>query len=237
MSREDARGLTVAVGQPVCVAGDVAANAAAHADLVRRAGARVVVCPELSLTGYELDGPTVAVADPRLDVLADACTDTGTIALAGAPVWENGREHIAMLRVDRDGVAVVYLKMLLDPAEARFAPGEKPAVIEVDGWRFGLGICRDSAFDDHLLPTVALGIDCYAVGAVFAASSADRRDTRMHGISVRHNVFVALASFAGPTGGGFAETSGGSGVWSPQGTVVDQAGAEPGEFATATLTR
>lgn len=44
--------LPIAVAQPLCVPYDVAANAAAHAAAVRSAGARVVVFPELSLTGY-----------------------------------------------------------------------------------------------------------------------------------------------------------------------------------------
>ncbi|WP_376768576.1 nitrilase-related carbon-nitrogen hydrolase, partial [Pseudonocardia pini] len=52
-------GLAVAAAQPACVARDVAANARGHAEAVRAAGARVVVFPELSLTGYELDAPAV----------------------------------------------------------------------------------------------------------------------------------------------------------------------------------
>ncbi|HTU05642.1 MAG TPA: nitrilase-related carbon-nitrogen hydrolase [Trebonia sp.] len=56
--------LNIAVAQPQCAAGDVAGNAARHALLVRAAGARVVVFPELSLTGYELaDAPAAAKAE------------------------------------------------------------------------------------------------------------------------------------------------------------------------------
>ena len=51
--------LTIAVAQPLSMPYDVAANALAHAAAVRAAGARVVVFPELSLTGYELDAPAI----------------------------------------------------------------------------------------------------------------------------------------------------------------------------------
>src|SRR5205823_3134112 len=78
--------LLLAVAQPECVSFDVAANALAHAALVRRAGARVVVFPELSLTGYELDAPPLAADDARLAPLVEACAETGSVALAGAPV-------------------------------------------------------------------------------------------------------------------------------------------------------
>lgn len=46
--------LMVAVAQPPNVSHAVEANALAHAASVRAAGARVVVIPEMSLTGYEL---------------------------------------------------------------------------------------------------------------------------------------------------------------------------------------
>ena len=48
--------LIVAVAQPPCAPHDVAGNARAHAAAVRDTRARVVVFPELSLTGYELPG-------------------------------------------------------------------------------------------------------------------------------------------------------------------------------------
>jgi predicted amidohydrolase len=57
--------LRIAVAQPVCVRHDVAGNAVRHARVVRSARARVVVFPELSLTGYELDAASIA-ADYRV---------------------------------------------------------------------------------------------------------------------------------------------------------------------------
>jgi hypothetical protein len=58
--------LVIAVAQPLCVPYDAAVNAVTHAATVRSAGARVVVFPELSLTGYELDAPAITAEDPRL---------------------------------------------------------------------------------------------------------------------------------------------------------------------------
>src|SRR5256885_12417548 len=92
--------LSIAVAQPACVGYDVAGNVVAHAALVRAAGTRVVVFPELSLTGYELDAPALDPADPRLAPLVAACADTGSVALVGAPVRG---DHIATLAVDAAG--------------------------------------------------------------------------------------------------------------------------------------
>ena len=48
-------------------------------------------------------------------------------------------------------------------------------------------------------------------------------------------VLVAVASFAGSTGGGFARAAGRSSIWSPEGVVVARAGPETGAIARATL--
>src|SRR6202042_3191430 len=120
--------LRVAVAQPLCVPYDVGQNAAAHAAAVRAAAARVVVFPELSLTGYELEAPALTAQDPRLIPLAEACAETGSVALAGPRVpGEAGRPHIAVLPVDGAGIPVAYRKLWLGPAEAgRVGPGGKP---------------------------------------------------------------------------------------------------------------
>src|ERR1700682_6152166 len=78
--------LTIAVAQPSCVSYDVEANAMAHAASAHSAGTRVVVFPEMSLTGYELDAPTVAVGDARLEPIIEACAARDSVALGGAPV-------------------------------------------------------------------------------------------------------------------------------------------------------
>ena len=230
--------LTVAVAQPACADLDVALNAGRQAEVVRRAGARLVVFPELSLTGYDLAAPPVAVDDPRLDPIRAACGSAGAIALVGAPVREDdGREYIATLAVTGESTTVAYRKMHLHGEEVlRFAPGEKPAVLEIDGWRLGLAICFDAAVPQHAADTAALTIDAYVAGTLYGAGpeSAARRDGHMRDRAVAHGVWVVLSTAAGPSGE-YRETSGGSGVWAPDGDVFIQAGTEPDAVATATL--
>jgi hypothetical protein len=144
--------LKIAVAQPPCVSYDVAANAETHAATIRAADARVVVFPEFSLTGYELDAPAIAAADSRLTPIVEACAEVGSLALVGAAgQGREGEAHIAMLAVDGTGVTLAYRKMWLGTAESqRFTPGSKPAVLEVDGWRLGLAICKDTGIPRHV---------------------------------------------------------------------------------------
>ncbi|MEQ4721811.1 carbon-nitrogen hydrolase family protein [Nonomuraea sp. B19D2] len=228
--------LRISVAQPYCTPHDVAANAAVHAATITSGQARVVIFPELSLTGYELTTPAISADDSRLGPIMKACAASRTVALAGAPIHgENGRDYIATLVIDGDGAAVAYRKMYLHPPELdRFTPGESSAVVEVDGWRLGLAICRDSGVPEHAAATTALGVDIYVASTLFSLTAGVRRDVRMRAIAVQHGVWVAAASFAGPTGD-YPMTSGGSGIWAPGGALITQAGIRTGATAHAIL--
>ena len=230
--------LAVAVVQPVCVHLDVAANAAAHAQAVLGAGARLVVFPELSLTGYDLAAPAVTPGDSRLTELVAACRTAGATALVGAPVREqDGREYIATLAVTGDGVRVAYRKMWLHGEEFdRFTPGEKPEAMVVDGWRLGLAVCYDAAVPQHAADTAALGIDAYVACTLYGTgpASAARRDGHLRERALAHGVWSVLSTSAGPSGT-YEATSGGSGIWAPNGDVLVQAGPDAGDMVGATL--
>jgi predicted amidohydrolase len=231
------RPLTIAVAQPACIPHDVAANALVHAAVVRAAGARVVVFPELSLTGYELDADPLRPTDPRLAPLVDAAAASGALVLAGAPVEGTaGRPHIAALAIDASGARVAYRKMWLGGAEpARFAPGPGPEVLDVDGWRLGLAVCRDTGVERHAADTAALGIDAYVAGVLEHDHDAHVIGERAVRIASAQRVPVAIASFAGGTGGGYSVTAGRSGVWSASGAELARAGREVGAVATTSL--
>ncbi|MGH2407653.1 MAG: carbon-nitrogen hydrolase family protein [Candidatus Limnocylindrales bacterium] len=229
--------LTIAVAQPVIVAMDVAANAEAHAAAIRAALARVVVFPELSLTGYELDAPDIEVDDIRLAPIVEACAEMGSTALVGAPVAaDDGRSNIAMLAVDGTRATVAYRKIWVDATEAgRFSPGPGPMELEIDGWRLGLAICKDTGIARHAADTAALGVDAYVAGTLMFDDEIEIQDERARMIATQHGIPVAFASFAGPTGGGYMSTAGSSGIWAADGTVINQVGREPGAIARATL--
>lgn len=229
--------MAVAAVQPVSVLGDVAANAVAHAEVVRDARSRLVVFPELSLTGYTLDVPPLSTADAALGPIVDACREADSVALAGAPVEDrDGRRYIATLAIDSDGVVVAYRKVWLGDAEARcYQPGRERGVWSVDGWRIGLGICKDTGVRAHIEDIASAGVDLYVAGVVHRPDEIEVQDARGARIARRAGAWVAFASFAGATGGGYDQTAGQSCIWSADGSVVARAGAAPGEVAAAVL--
>jgi predicted amidohydrolase len=118
---------------------------------------------------------------------------------------------------------------------SRFTPGNKPAVLDVDGWRLGLAICKDTGIPQHASDTAALGIDAYVAAVLESAEDAVVLDERASRVAADHQVWVAVASFAGSTGGGYTQAAGRSSIRAPDGTVVGRTGPETGAIARATL--
>ncbi len=235
--------LRVAVAQLTSLPGDVASNVARHAELIGRAqreGARVVVFPELSLTGYELDAIgrdprlTLAADDDRLRPLAEACRASDCVAVVGAPVSRGGRRLLGAVAVDALGVREVYAKQHVAAEEAPFfEAGDRDAIVEVDGRRLALAICLDSAHPEHAERCRAAGADAYLVGAMFLEGEEHMLAQRMAARARSFGLWVGLAQHAGPTGDGPA--CGRSGFWAPDGRAIVQLGAESPALAFADL--
>lgn len=230
--------LTVAAAQPNTVADVLHLNAERHAQAIHEARARLVVFPELSLTGYELDAPPVSLQDPCFAVILEACRDTGSVALVGAPVKEDSRLFISMLRVDAAGVRVVYRKTWLHGNEiGRFTPGTGACTTVVDGWKIGLAICRDTGASQHTAQMVRLGVDMYAAGVIDLATDLVECQSRALVISRALRAPVVMASFAGPTAPPFTRTAGHSTIYDAEGVTLAEADGKPGRVVTARLRR
>jgi predicted amidohydrolase len=216
----------------------VAANALEHAAAVRAAASRVALFPELSLTGYHMDAPVVAPDDERLKPLIKVCGEAGATAIAGAPVpGVDGKPSIGLLAISGEGVRVAYRKMWLGGEEPEhFEAGTQPAALEVDGWRLGLAICKDTGVLQHAAETAALGMDAYLAAVLEHTEDFNVPDQRARRIATAHGVWVVVASFAGSTGAGYEHAAGGSGIWSPQGEVVARADSESGSIVRAVFT-
>lgn len=230
--------LSVAVAQPAIRSHDLGGNAAAHAEAVRRAQARLIVFPELSLTGYELEADAVALSDSALEPIIAACRETNAVALAGAPIIEGDRAFIATIRIDRSGVRAVYRKTWVHGQEhQRFTPGPGPEVTEIDGWTVGLAICKDTGASQHTAQLGRRGVDLYAAGVVDLPEDVIECESRCYVIARALRAPVAVASFAGATGGAFTSTAGHSAIYDSAGERLAGTDAHPGRIAVADLVR
>jgi len=231
-------GRTVAVGQTVPVRGDVSANVDEHVRLARAAaaaGAGLIVFPELSLTGYELDLAerlAFATDDARLGPLRDVAAAARIALVAGAPVRVEGRLCVGAFLLGADGTCDVATKRHLGafppeanpggtvpPAESSvFASGGREPLLRAGGMTAAVGICKDATVPAHPAAAVDRGADAYLAAVFLPPADVAADAARLAGYAARHGVLVAMANAGGPSGG--LPGGGASGIWAPGGAEI-----------------
>ncbi len=149
--------MQIAVAQLNQVIGDLSGNGNAILAAVaeaERAGARLVVTPELSLPGYPPEDlllrPAFIDACAR-ELAAMAQRVRATPVVVGFPDREGGTCYNALAVLRDRRVAQVYRKQYLPnytvfDEERYFEPGTAPCIVDVDGVACGIIICEDIWF-------------------------------------------------------------------------------------------
>ena len=218
-------GPTVAAAQTVPVPGTVEANLEAHARLVRAAadhGARWVVFPELSLTGYEPELARELAFDPddaRLDPLIRLSAEHDTTILAGAPVRLPTGLHVGAFIVSPQGSVDVYTKRHLGEGEdAFFNAGTLDPSIRIGDKPAAIAVCADANHPSHARRAAERGAKIYLVSTFITPSELDRKAELLRDYATRHRMVVVFANYGGPSGG--MEAGGRSAVWDSSGTLL-----------------
>jgi predicted amidohydrolase len=154
----------VACQQLAPVVGDVERNRRLTREAVGSAvaaGAKLVVLPELSTSGYVFESPEEArscaePADgPSLEAWSEEVGPDGVVVGGFCELGDDGLLYNSAAVVDADGVQAVYRKIhLWDAEQVVFEPGKACApVIETRVGRVGIAVCYDLNF-----PEVARGL-------------------------------------------------------------------------------
>lgn len=237
--------LTVSAVQYQALEGGIVPNVQEHVRLIEDAeshGARLVVFPELSLTGYNLaqladDGYWLRHDDPRLGDLHEICRRTGITAVAGAAYREpDGTPRLASLVIHPDGTIGLGFKTHLHGQERElFAAGDGARLIELDGWKIALAICFDAAVPDHSTGAAQAGADIYAVSALYTLAEERRLALHLGTRAMDNRMFAVLANLGGTTALG--PSCGLSGFWGPDGFELKMAAGTGTEVVTTILQR
>lgn len=237
--------LTVSAVQYQALQGGIIPNVQEHVRLIEDAeshGARLVIFPELSLTGYTLSQLADSDSwlqhhDPRLRDVREICRRTGITAVAGAAYREsNGTPRLASLVIHPDSTIEFGFKTHLHGAEQElFAAGDGALLIELDGWKVALAICADTAVPAHSTGAALAGADIYAVSALYTLAEERRLALHLAARAMDNRMFAILANLGGSTPAG--PSCGLSGFWGPDGLELKKAAGTGTEVVTAILQR
>lgn len=231
----------VACAQLAPVFGDVEGNRARAAEAITtaaRAGAALVVLPELCVTGYAFADESEA---RELGEPADGDTLRGwheqarahDIVIVGGfcELDTAGRPRNSAAVVDHRGVRCVYRKAhLWDREQLIFVAGSSPPpVIDTDAGRVGLAVCYDAFFPEMMRSLGLRGADVIAVPMNSPLTGPPATPLAVEvllALAAAHvnRVFVAQADRAGTERG--IEWAQASVIGDPAGTAL--AGPQPG---------
>jgi predicted amidohydrolase len=231
---------SLAAAQTVAVPGDVAANVAHHVRLVHAAAgarARMLVFPELSLTGYELDlAPALAFSpgDSRLMPFLELAAAYQMTIVVGAPVRLDGLLYIGAFIVAPGGTLDLYTKHhlgafppsvspdgVVPPAEATvFQAGRLNPLVRGDGGTAAVAVCADVGRPEHAHSASARGADTYLASMFVIPSDVAGDTARLQTYASRHSMAVVFSNYGGATGG--LPSAGRTAIWSQRGKLLVQ---------------
>lgn len=216
--------------------GDVKANAARVIETLRRERAELVVFPELFLTGYAVrDGfSTLALAldDPVVRELSDACRATGKTLVVGAPTRapQRGVLHNSLLFLTPDGKVGSYDKVYLPTfslfeEDQFFREGGRLPVFEAtlggERVRIGLTICYDLFFPEVTKTLAMKGADVLVCASASPTPSRAFFEAVFPARAVESTCHLLYTNLVGPQD--TAIFWGGAQAWSARGPKLAQA--------------
>ncbi|MFF2410832.1 carbon-nitrogen hydrolase family protein [Streptomyces sp. NPDC058092] len=194
------------------------------------AGARLLVCPELFLTGYAIGADVPRLAEPAdgpsARAVAEIAARSGLAVLYGYP--ERAGEDIfnAAQLIGPDGAALAnYRKTHLFGCfeQEWFTPGEQPVVqAELDGVRIGIMICYDVEFPENVRAHALAGTGLLLVPTAVMHPFQFVAESVVPVRAFESQLYVAYVNRTGPEGE--FEFAGLSCLAGPDGTVRARAG-------------
>ncbi|MER5634614.1 carbon-nitrogen hydrolase family protein [Streptomyces nitrosporeus] len=211
------------VGHNLALLDEAAGRAAA-------AGARLLVSPELFLTGYAVDDALPGLAEPAdgpgAEAVSAICVRHGIAVAYGYPERSGGRLFNAVQLLGPDGTALAgYRKThLYGSFEQRwFTPGDRTVVqAALDGVRIGLLICYDVEFPENVRAHALAGTDLLLVPTALMRPFGFVAESVVPVRAFENQLYVAYVNRAGPEG--TFDFTGLSCLAGPDGTARARAG-------------
>ena len=215
----------MAVAQPLAIANDLGPSVEQHARMIRAAadhGARLVIFPELSLTGYDRGlgaDDAISVDDAPIAELVEVVASCGAAAVVGAPVRAGDGLAIASHCIGVSGEVATYTKQVLHPGEEiAFRPGRGGAPLALDRDVVGLAICAEVSDRAHVQAAAAAGASLYAASCFFTPAGVAGHAADLAGYAGELGLGVLMANYGGPSGG--FDSGGRSAIWSDTGQCL-----------------
>ncbi|WMN59462.1 carbon-nitrogen hydrolase family protein [Pseudoalteromonas xiamenensis] len=236
--------VTIGLAQLPVARGDISENLSNHLNLIETAAQRgcdLLVFPELSLTGYELDlaeSLALALDSPHLNSLSETATSNKINVLVGAPLWQDDsrKPTIGAIVCFSDGHREFYSKQYLHDGEEQYcSSGDHDYAFTLNGFKMAVAVCADFCASEHSARAKAQGADLYLVSALISEKGFSVDSELLSAIAERNKMPTLLCNHISKTGGWQAH--GHNSIWTAEGTLAFSSNHKDGGIVCCTITR
>lgn len=199
--------MTIAAAQTIPKRSNIPANLADHIRLTNLAanyGAKLIVFPEMSITGYERElAKSLAFVpeDERLAALRALSQTQDIVILAGAPILLVTGLHIGMFVLRPGFPDMVYTKQFLhDGEEKYFTPGINTDLqFNLDNEIVSLAICADITNPIHPTRAAELNTSLCIASIFYTTNGIDEGLNDLQSYAKNLSMNVLMSNFGGPS--------------------------------------
>lgn len=219
--------MKIGVVQFEAIKGNIEGNIAKHVDWIKAAikeNVNLIVFPELSLTGYELELAEQLATnqnDPRFDILQEISNQNNIAICVGTPTREASNIFLSMIIFQAHAERISYSKRFLYPTEtSTFSPGTNPVTFKIDNEIVAPAICYELSIPEHHQYAKDNQATIYIASVLNAVAKVDHDLRKLSAIAKTYHFTTFMANYVGKSGG--YDCAGKSSVWNAEGKLVGQ---------------
>lgn len=193
----------------------------------------LIIIPELAIEGYDFSYVESFSDNDFLRIrefYADLARELKTPILAGTVERANGHFYDSALYLNDQGEGIyVYQKIhLWDKETEFFTPGQEYGMIDIKGWKIGIGICADAGFPEFARSLVLQGADLLVYVSAWVKPYADSWTLMCKARACENQSYVVGVNRIGTAAG--TQYCGHSIVVEPSGGISNDCLEEEGAF-------
>ncbi len=192
-------------------------------ELASQQRADLIVFPEMSITGYELEDAkefSLTVNDSRLNLLKQLAIEKQMTIIVGAPIRIDNHLYIGSFVMRPDNNTLLYTKQFLHSGEDRyFTPStEYNPLIKIGNERINLAICADIENSNHIKNANTKGCTIYIPSIFYTPNGISSVHKKLADYAKKYSIDILMSNFCGDSWE--YKAAGQCGFWNNKGELI-----------------
>ena len=205
---------------------DIHKNIETHKRLIIEAAknkAKLILFPEMSLTGYEREKAKKIVFhqnDERLNEIQTLANEHQIYVVAGAPIRLDSQIHIGSFLLIPNDEKQIYTKQFLHDGEEKYfnaSFGYFPSLY-VQNERLALAVCADIEHEKHVSNASKMGSTLYLASIFYTPEGIESMHAKMSFFAKKYAISIMVSNFSEESYG--MPAGGNSAFWDSKGQQI-----------------